>query len=117
MAVTLTNTGVTFSDSTSQNTKGATLSAVQYSGYFATAIGGTTWPTSPAPGAMIWFPNYGPSGAPTSMGDAQSTVFCGWDIYRYGTYNNPQYSGDASLDSTSADAQNLYIRAVYRTIS
>ena len=115
MAVTLNSTGVTFSDATSQSTKATILSARQIgANTAATAYG--NWPVSSVTNVAYWIYNMPINGASGIATDSSTTVFCGWDVYKYGTFANYSYSGDSGLDSP-ADSSQVYVRPVYRTIS
>jgi len=115
MAVTLTSTGITFPDSTTSTTKETKLGAVQIGGNYVTT-GYGNWPTSPIAGIMLWAYNYTTNGTVVTAGpDSATTVFCGWDVYRYGSFYNTTYSSDSGADGP-ADTSQIYVRAVYRVV-
>lgn len=99
MPVTLGSAGITFSDSTTQTSKGAVLGAVQYTAYRGVNQPGTTYSasvidTGDAMGAAL---------SPASV------VICGVQSYRSGTFT--------TVDDGAIDSQTVQHRTAYRSIS
>ena len=109
MAVTLTNTGITFSDSTSMSTAASstgTLSSLQYTAYQSGTFSGyQTQPTSDTFDAGNYiglYPGF-------SRGD-NGRLIVGVTYYR----TSATYLGN---DGRATDAGTVYWRTVYRTIA
>ncbi len=108
MPVTLTSTGITYSNGTSQNSAGTVLGAVQYTAYsgvnvfgqqgYQTAVAEILYLTSTAGQTSI------------SMPASSSSVICGFQAYRSGVANND--AGD-----NVQDAGTIQRRVAYRTVS
>jgi hypothetical protein len=109
MAVTLNSTGVTFSNgqtlATNNPTVSGSLGAVQYGGQIAIYYYGQQGYTTSEQYTTAMFAYFGSVGG--YMGNAQTTVFCGFGTYRYGT---------TAQDDASTDGGLLYVRCMYRTV-
>ena len=124
MPTSITGSGVTFNDATSQTSKASTLGPIQYGGVFSsTSTGGRTTYTTD------WTArgNEGVAAFSYDAPDSQTTVRCGWQAYLGYTYNatnafgNTRNAYGGSSDGAVAvggdDSIVVYIRVVYRSIS
>jgi hypothetical protein len=124
MPTSITGTGVTFNDATSQTSKASTLGPIQYGGVFSTqGVAGRTTYTND------WTArgNEGVAGLSYDAPDSQTTVRCGWQAYLGYTFNAANafgntrnaYGGssDGAVTAGGDDSIVIYIRLVYRSIS
>ena len=119
MAVTLTSTGITFSDATSQNTaatSGTVLGNVQYGGYDGSFRGGMSEPTGATSGLVLssgfggTFYTGGRATYQTVANELSGNqVFCGMQYYRTGNVN----TGSDTIQDTGLLSQ----RPMYRNIT
>lgn len=118
MAVSLTNTGIRFSDTSTQNTKGAVLGNAQYGAY--NLMGGATganYSANAVSGAVFASFASGDedlqdgTGVRSLIEGTANTVVCGFQSYRSGVFDAP---GDSSGTNDSSLVQ---VRLVYRSIS
>jgi hypothetical protein len=108
MPVTLGASGITYSDATTQTTKGSVLSALQGSAYQATTFGGFQGFSTGEVYTYAAFNIFGVF-SNNNMGPANTSVFCGFGIYRSGTTNDD--------GAGIADVGVLQFRMLYRSIS
>jgi hypothetical protein len=104
MAVTLTSTGVTFSNGTNQNSAGSVLSGLQYTGYSAVNLMGYQGYTTSVTDSFFYN-----SDNMTNVPPSANAVMCGFQAYRSG---NAQIGNDGTQD-----AGTIQRRIVYRTVS
>ena len=119
MAVTLTSTGITFSNGTSQNTaatSGTVLGNIQYGGYDGSFRGSTGDPTGATSGLFL-VSGFGTTNYTGGRATYQTvanelsanTVWCGMQYYKTGNIN----IGSDAVQDTGLINQ----RPIYRNIS
>ena len=103
MAVTLTSTGVTFSDGTNQNSAGSILGGLQYTSYSSISLGGYQGYSTSVTDAFFYTSNN------MASPNSSNSVICGFQAYRSG---NTQVGNDSTQDGGI-----IQRRMVYRSVS